>query len=296
MKDFMLDEVLFSLQSIFETLAEEKGLSLIINNKAGNLALRGDALRLTQVLNNLLGNALKFTSKGSIELGVTTIEDNADQTRLEFFVKDSGIGMAKNIQDKLFTAFTQADSSTTRQFGGTGLGLSICKQLVELMGGKISVESHENEGSTFYFNVRFAKGDTNAVHSDEKHSKQYDFHALKLLVAEDNMTNQLVVQGMLEEYVGELVFAKNGQEAVERMNEDIDLILMDIQMPVMGGIEASHKILEQYPHIPIIALTANAMKEDIAKTRQAGMIAHVTKPIDIQELLHTIEHCIKGAS
>jgi CheY-like chemotaxis protein len=277
-----------SIQNTFDYSAEEKGLVLSFNYDS-SLVLEGDSLRLIQILNNLLSNAVKFTKKGSVKSTIETIKETDDSIELRFSIKDSGIGMSKEVQQKLFKDFSQADSSTTREYGGTGLGLVISKKLVELMDGEIWVESEEGKGSTFFFTIQFRKASLNDNDTDIENVQQ-DIETLKnkrVLIAEDNKTNQLVVMAMLEDYNMKLDFAENGQEAVDKFKvNEYDLILMDIQMPVMGGSQATELIREISTDIPIIALTAAVMKEDIKKTKEAGMNAHIAKPIDIKELVN----------
>jgi PAS domain S-box-containing protein len=291
-KSFNLFEVLQTIQNTFEHQAEEKGVSFILDNNADHINVVGDPLRLTQVLTNLSSNAMKFTEAGRIILTARIIDEGEDFYRLQFSVRDSGIGMTQSTIDKLFTSFTQADSSTTRKFGGTGLGLTISKQLTEMMGGKIWVESQEGEGSEFFFTVLFGKGKASEPSPDAEATENEALAVLKdlkLLIAEDNKTNQLVVMGMLEDYIEDLDFADNGEIAVEMTRKKAyDLVLMDIQMPVMDGFEATAAIKAEFPDLPIIALTANAMKEDIEKTKAANMQGHITKPIELHEMLHII--------
>ena len=286
---FALQNVLRAISDTFDHAAEKKGLDFIINTQ--NYSLIGDSLRLRQVLTNLIANAIKFTKKGSVELNIESFEEDEHSIGLIFSIIDTGIGMSEVVQKQLFEEFTQADSSTTREFGGTGLGLAISKKLVELMGGSIGVKSTQKAGSTFYFKLRFEKSTHDSKENQEiKYHK--DLHNLKgksVLIAEDNKTNQLVVMGILEEYEMKLDFANNGQEALEKFqNNHYDIVLMDLQMPIMGGIEATQHIRKTDTHIPIIALTAAVMKEEIEKTKQAKMDAHVAKPIDQRDLIDTI--------
>lgn len=297
-KNFNLDEVLQTIQNTFEHQIEQKGVAFILNNETGHLRLKGDPLRLTQILTNLTSNAMKFIKEGRITLSCSIIDEDEGLYRLQFSVKDSGIGIPEEALGKLFTSFTQADASTTREFGGTGLGLTISKQLTEMMNGKIWVKSEPGVGSEFFFTAVFHK----VLHDDmpgdgplEAGSRTDLLKQLDILVAEDNKTNQLVVMGMLEEYVNGIDFAGNGEEAVAMVEKgDYDLVLMDIQMPVMGGYEASGIIKQTHPDLPVIALTANAMKADIEKTKKEGMQGHITKPIDVDQMLDTIISVMQG--
>ena len=263
-----------------------------INESELKEEFHGDSLRISQILTNLIGNAMKFTDNGEIVISVKKL----DNDKLRFEVKDTGIGLSKEHQEKLFKSFSQADDSTTRKYGGTGLGLAISKQLVELMDGKIWVESEKNIGSNFIFELKLQEVKNKQY--DKKSATQYmpsNVAAKKILIAEDNLTNQLVLLGLLEDYIEEIDVVNNGKEAVKyaKINK-YELILMDIQMPVMDGYEATEMIRIFDKNIPIIALTANAMKEDIQKTIDAGMNEHITKPLDIKELFDTLNKYINS--
>jgi len=293
---FKLDDVLESMEDIFAINCEEKGITFRIDNKLNNKYLIGDSLRLTQVLTNLISNAIKFTKSGAITLYIFNIDEGEDFERIEFYVKDSGIGMKPDVLKKLFRPFTQADSSISREFGGTGLGLIISKQLVELMSGQLWATSEYGIGSEFHFTIVFGKA-IEALNTKNKEEQQsISFKGKRILIAEDNKTNQLVIQGMLEDYDVNVDIANNGEEAVEKVKKSsYDLILMDLQMPIMDGYEATKHILPIEPNLPIVALTANAMQYDIEKTLAAGMKAHISKPIDATKLKNIINNflCIK---
>jgi PAS domain S-box-containing protein len=279
---FKLDSVMSDIKDLFEYQANKKGLLLNIEGDF-QLTLVGDAFRLTQILTNIVGNAIKFTEHGSIDIRVESIHEDEHYKKLKFFIKDSGMGMSKEVQKYLFQKFTQADSSITRQYGGTGLGLSISKHLVQLMSGEISVESKEGEGSTLVVKSETPKLNTNSIKS------------ARILLVEDNKINQTVVIGMLENLNLTVEVANNGKEAVEMIEacNNYDLVLMDLQMPVMDGFEASKQIKQINKNIPIIALSAAVMQEDIVKTSEAEMSAHLAKPIDEYELIRTLLEFIK---
>jgi CheY-like chemotaxis protein/two-component sensor histidine kinase len=418
--DFNLNTVLNNVSNIVSSKAKEKGLELVFDiDDELPVIFRGDPIRLGQIIINLMNNAVKFTDKGEISLTVTAGEISDTKETLIFEVVDNGIGMTQEQVEKLFQAFTQADSSTSRKYGGTGLGLSISKQLVELMGGEIKVESEYGKGSKFIFSIEFEairdrdkrklrlpsddfmnknvliinanthtsrvlsqileyfrynslsattmegaralienndfdivyiereilqhskdtifsrnsdvkivmldsgfdfedSGQYNGISIDarlekpfnqemvfngildlftkEKHQEQIsesngnDLSTLQgatLLLAEDNMINQTVIIGLLEDTGINILIANNGQEAVDMLkkNPQISLILMDVNMPVMGGYEATKIIREDLKNsdIPIVALTANAMQKDIDDAINAGMQAHLAKPIDVDE-------------
>jgi len=285
--DFKLDELLVNVSNLVKFKAQEKGLEFNINyDDEMPLNLYGDSLRISQVLINLVNNAIKFTSKGYININ---IENSGDD--FTFKVCDSGIGMNEFEQSKLFEAFTQADGSTTRKYGGTGLGLSISKQLVELMGGKIWVESQENKGSTFGFTLKLPKAKNDIKTTHEEFANINTLDGSNILLAEDNKINQEIIIGLLENSGINLDIANNGKEAVDIFTSNKDkyeLILMDLQMPIMDGYEATKQIRAISKDIPIIALTANAMKEDIEKTKLSGMQEHLNKPIEVEKLYSTL--------
>jgi signal transduction histidine kinase/DNA-binding response OmpR family regulator len=294
--DFDLNKVIKSTLDLVRFSAKEKGLKIKIKySKDVPKKLYGDSLRISQVLNNLFSNAVKFTTEGEVSLFV----DRVGKDRFRFEVKDTGIGLTETEQKKIFNAFSQADGSTTRDYGGTGLGLTISKQLVELMNGKIWVESEYGKGSSFIFEIELeeAKESSRAIELDIKPVEvdkklKKDINLLKdckILLVEDNQINQEIITGLLENSTIELDIASNGKEAVDKFKPNLyTLILMDIQMPIMDGYEATKLIREIDKKIPIIAITANAMKEDIEKTKKYGMNTHINKPIDVKELYETI--------
>ena len=297
-KPFHLNEIVQSIQNTFDYLAQEKGLSFTLTYPH-NLYINGDPLRLIQILTNIIGNAIKFTKEGAVSLVIETLKESDKSIKLRFRIKDTGIGIKKETQEKLFEAFAQADTSITRQFGGTGLGLTITKQLVDMMDGTISINSQENVGSEFVIEITFKKSSVESIHATMSSLEELDYEEFKnlhLLIVEDNKTNQLVIMGILEDYEMNLDFASNGEEGVAMVEKnDYALILMDIQMPVMDGIEATKRIKAKHPSLPIIALSAAVMKEDVEKAKQAGVDAYVSKPIDSNELLHVIQNTLKLA-
>jgi len=294
--DFDLNKVIRNTLDLVRFTAKEKGLKIRVKySKNVPKKLYGDSLRVSQVLNNLFSNAVKFTTKGEISLFV----DRVEEKKFRFEVKDTGIGLTKVEQKKIFRAFSQADGSTTRDYGGTGLGLTISKQLVELMNGKIWVESEYGQGSKFIFEIELeeAKESKKTVDFNIEPTKvdsklKKDINLLKnckILLVEDNQINQEIITGLLENSKIELDIVSNGKEAIDKFQPNrYTLILMDIQMPIMDGYEATKLIRQKDKEIPIIAITANAMKEDIAKTKSYGMNTHINKPIDVKELYETI--------
>ncbi len=294
--EFNLDKLIENTLDLIKFQARKKRIKIKIEyDKNTPKKLYGDSLRVSQILNNLFSNAVKFTQTGGkITLSVSRIAKN----RFKFIVKDTGIGLTKKEQEKIFKAFSQADGSTTRDYGGTGLGLTISKQLVELMNGKIWVESEYGVGSSFIFEIELKEV------KEKKESIKYIvpisrdkklrcninmLRGCKILLVDDNEINQEIVMGLLENSKIELDIVSNGKEAIDRFKPNIyTLILMDIQMPIMDGYEATKIIRQKDKNIPIIAITANAMKDDIAKSLNSGMNSHINKPINVEELYETI--------
>lgn len=265
--------------------------------------LVGDSLRLRQVLLNLIGNAIKFTERGEVEVKIEREYEDAGETVLRFSVRDTGIGIPPEKQKKLFHAFEQADSSTTRQYGGTGLGLAISRRIVELMGGSISLQSEPGQGSTFYFTIKFrpAAMDGNLpsdhsvtiVHSPLKAIPAETDRLLRILVADDSPINQRLATVMLNKMGHYVSIASSGLEAVAKWHSrPFDLILMDVQMPEMDGLEATRRIradeASHATHIPIIAMTAHAMSGDRERCLEAGMDDYITKPVTFKTLADAI--------
>jgi polar amino acid transport system substrate-binding protein len=291
--DFNLFKVVDNIVHLIELNAHEKNIEIIVDyEKSIGENFYGDSLRLSQVITNLMSNAVKFTRAGEIGLHIKKI----DIDRYRFTIRDTGIGLTQEQQNKLFQSFSQADGSTTRKYGGTGLGLSISKQLVELMNGKIWVESEYGVGSKFIFEIELEKKEdiqTNNIFKDKNISIQdiHIFTGSKILLVEDNKINQEIVAGLLENSGVILDIVDNGEKAVELFNENGDnyeLILMDIQMPIMDGYKATTLIRTINKQIPIIALTANAMKVDVEQAKAVGMNEHLNKPIDVEKLYKTL--------
>ncbi len=283
--------------------SREKGLSVRADSGAAIAScLVGDPHRLAQILANLLSNAVKFTLQGEIVLTAQLLQQQGERQQLQFSIRDTGIGLSPEQRGKLFLPFTQADDSTTRNFGGTGLGLSISKQLVELMGGTIWCESTEGVGSTFSFTAWFGIGKAGNVDPFTVDGtlftvdicSSYDFTGRRVLLVEDNQTNQMLAIELLKETGIEIEVAGNGQEAVTKICGSplpFDLVLMDIQMPIMDGFEATRQIRQdgRFGTLPIIAMTAHAMEEEQHRILQAGMDVHISKPIDIANLLRVMD-------
>ncbi len=287
---------------------EDKGLALKfkVDPDLPEIVM-GDVVRIRQVLINLVGNAVKFTSEGMVELGISLVSQNNDDLRIMFSVRDTGVGIAADKKAKVFDHFTQADSSTTRRFGGTGLGLAICKQLVELMGGHIDMESELGVGSRFFFVLTMKAAANQPVQAEDFVHGLTDIgpaaesaKGLKILLAEDNPINQVYARRVLDKLGALVTVANNGEEAVALVQEqEFDLVLMDCQMPIMDGYEATRhirKLGDAYASLPIIALTAFAMAEDRDICLAAGMVDYVTKPVDRKILIKTIGKWVKKDS
>lgn len=297
---FKLDAILHNLSDLFGYQVSEKGVALSYHIAADvPNHLIGDPFRITQVLTNLIGNALKFTQQGQIEVKAKLLNHDNEVIKLQFSVKDSGIGISKEQQEYLFNAFSQVDTSNTRKYGGTGLGLTISKQLVTLMGGEMSVESQEGIGSEFHFNIelRYLHQEAHAFTSkpeDKESCFVKDFTAVgKILLVEDNAVNQLVGQASLESFGLTVVLAENGLIAVQKVQEEkFDIIFMDLQMPIMDGFQATLKIREFDKTTPIIALSAAVMMQDKKRTIEAGMNEHIAKPFDLKQLKDVVNQYI----
>jgi len=294
----MLDK----LEALFQSQAAARNLRLHVSRSADlPAAVTGDAMRLEQVVTNLLGNALKFTQAGGIELTVERRGERGGRIVLEFGVRDTGIGISAEQLERLFTPFTQADQSTTRRYGGTGLGLAISKQLIELMGGELSVESRPGEGSTFRFSVPLATADGVPASEAPSRSAISQLEAaravrgLRVLLAEDNAMNRRLVGEILGDAGVVLDYAEDGRKALAAVQlTTYDLVLMDMQMPEMDGLEATRAIraLPRFASLPIIAMTANAFDEDRAACVAAGMNDFLAKPIDAEQVLAILAKCV----
>ena len=300
---FDFEKMIYSLMSIMNVKAAEKNQEFTLDMKKNFPKLViSDELRLAQVTLNLLSNAIKFTPEnGRISIMADYRAITEDRAKLCVEVTDTGIGINLADQKKLFESFSQVDASITRNFGGTGLGLSISKQIINMLGGDIWVVSKPGQGSRFFFEFEFDWGEPipdldscSLYQSDSfKDSRKGIFTQKTLLIAEDIDVNQEVIQAMLEDTGAEIIFAKNGQEAVDsfkKQPEKYDMILMDMQMPVMDGLRATQTIraIEEdwAKRIPIIAMTANAFKEDVQQCLDVGMNAHIAKPLNFNDLMN----------
>ncbi len=310
--DFNLTAMLDNIISVMAFQAREKQISLEnISDCSENIWVKADELRIKQIVNNLIGNAIKFTNRGGIKVKMDVTTELDGQITLGFSVADSGIGIESSKKKHIFSSFTQAESSTTRKFGGTGLGLAICKQLVELMHGQIWCESEIGKGSTFYFTVKVLPA------WEQNHQETLsvcDFtHRLNVLLVEDNRVNQELLTLVLQKVGHQVQVADNGLHALECLaTDDFDLIIMDVQMPEMDGLTATAVIRQcetgQNPaalkdknlagqlgermagrHIPIIAITANAMPGDKKKCLDTGMDDYLTKPFMPKDIARAMD-------
>jgi CheY-like chemotaxis protein len=299
--DFDLRDLLEDLLMLFSERAASKGLELVCAVPPGmHTGYRGDPARLRQILTNLVGNAIKFTEHGEVVVQVRIVEESDAEVVLRCEVRDTGIGIAPENQERIFESFTQADSSTPRKYGGTGLGLPISKSLAEMMGGAIGVESELGKGSTFWFTVRVGAAQVRSSSSGESPVPSLtDSDAAarrRILVVEDNDVNQEVAKEMLQMIGCRVEVAKDGEEAVSATKEKVyDLVLMDCQMPVMDGFEATAVIRrnetrdDSSARLPIIALTADAVEGDRERCLAAGMDDYLAKPFTQGELRSILE-------
>lgn len=303
----VLDPIEFPFRKILQRVV--KGVALAARQKGLALGcevdpdvpeyLVGDPIRLRQVILNLLGNALKFTERGEVAVQVQLQEMNAEGVHLLITVRDTGVGIPEKRQKAIFEPFTQGDNSTTRRYGGTGLGLTICSQLVRLMGGRIWLESELGRGSSFHFTAAFDNACGGGVAQPDRADSSYEppveqRRPLRILVVEDNPVNQKVVAGVLSKHGLIPSLSSNGWDAIKQVEEGkFDLVLMDVHLPDLDGMQATGLIREMERRhgrepVPIVALTAMAMKEDRDRCLAAGMDAYVSKPLNVVELLNVI--------
>jgi len=296
---FNIHEVIHHTIKSFRILAQKKGIEVKSNlGNAVHQFVIGDPGRFIQIVNNLLNNAIKFTASGEVNVCVFTNAVDKNHVELKVEVKDTGVGIPKEVVEKLFQAFTQADSSTSRKFGGTGLGLSIAKNIVERMGGKIGVESEEGKGSTFWFTVTFKAGIPGiSAPTTQIDSSYISAKPARILVADDVQVNQIITVKMLEKMGHKAMAVANGKEVLDALKTfQFDLILMDCQMPEMDGYEATRLIRQNEnngPRMTILAMTANAMKGDEEECIRAGMDGYIAKPISAKNLSAVVNHWLK---
>ena len=298
---FRLPEAVRRLEAMFRFATESKGLFLKVNVAPEvPAAVLGDPVRLNQVLVNLVGNAIKFTRRGGVTVTVESllpVASSPQHQQIRFGVRDTGIGIPADKLGAIFEDFSQANTSTTREFGGTGLGLSIARNLVQLHGGQLGVSSEEGQGSEFFFDITYEVADADAAQPETHHGQLRPFEpALRVLVAEDNDLNQLVARKTLEAWNVRVVIAANGRLAVEAATaaeQPFDAVLMDVQMPEMDGYEASRQLRRHFPdarQLPIIGLTASVLPEDRVLALEAGMNDTLAKPFEPAVLYSRLAH------
>jgi signal transduction histidine kinase/CheY-like chemotaxis protein/HPt (histidine-containing phosphotransfer) domain-containing protein len=292
--------LIHSVVSLFQVTARGRGLKLTTEiDPSIPVILAGDPHRLTQVLSNLVGNAIKFTAEGGVTIRARVVERTPEETHLCFEVADTGIGIDEEARAKLFSPFVQLDASTTRRFGGSGLGLAICRSLVTMMGGEIGVDSTPGAGSTFHFTVRLATPtDTEAgavLQANEYVARTVDLIGARVLIAEDNAPNVRLVERMLGRLGIDTVAVGTGAGAVAAVRESVfDLVLMDLHMPEMDGLEATRLIRRSGRDIPIVALTANAQGSDRQACLAAGMSDYLAKPVKLADLEAALRRWLPG--
>jgi PAS domain S-box-containing protein len=296
---FQLDTLMRETLAVIEPLVRKRGLELHEEFQAGlPPILVGDPQRLRQVLLNLLSNAVKFTEAGAIQVGIRLVRSLPESVDLEFTIADTGIGIPAEEQQRIFEPFTQADSSTTRRYGGTGLGLTISRRFIELMGGRLELESELGRGSLFRFTIHFPLTDSLPARPRMSDHIPHGQHCLRILLAEDNAINRRVAVRLLERMGHEVRVAENGREAVAAVEQGVyDLVLMDCQMPEMDGFAATRAIrsLDGGRNLPIVAMTANAMSEDRQVCLDSGMDDYIAKPISAQQLHNLLDGIQSGA-
>jgi len=298
--DFDLKEVIENITAVFSHRVKEKNLVFSVNVGEGiPSTLKGDPYRLNQILVNLIGNAIKFTHEGSVNVNIALQEKNDSGITLDFSISDTGIGIKNDMINEIFESFTQASVETSRKYGGSGLGLSITKQLLEMQKGKISVDSKINKGTTFYFSIPYGYSKSNHQ-SISIGKKLKDYHGFlegkKFLVAEDNKVNQKVIENVLQKGGAIADIANNGLEAINFLKEkrDYDIIIMDLQMPEMDGYAATKYIRNVMNiSIPIIAMTASALKGEKSKCIEMGMNDYLTKPFEFSLFYERISNLLQ---
>lgn len=299
--NFSLRSLISSVSAMFHEKVKEKKLDYKaeVNDEIPDI-LTGDAVRLTQILVNLIGNAVKFTEKGEVRLKAELIKATESEAEIHIIIKDSGIGIAKEKQARIFERFQQAETETTRRFGGTGLGLSIVRQLIELQGGSIRVSSEPGKGSEFTIRVLYKLPDEEKMLSEAlaTENQVVSVNDVKVLIAEDNPMNQQLIKHLMKSWGIEFVLVNNGAEAVAQLKiEDFSVVLMDIQMPEMDGYTATGIIRNELrSEIPVIAMTAHAMAGEKERCLQLGMNDYISKPLKETILYNIIaQHSYYGA-
>jgi signal transduction histidine kinase/CheY-like chemotaxis protein len=284
-----IQQLITDISVVFQSEAQLKGIDLTFKVEDNvKPSLIGDPTRITQVMNNLANNAIKFTVIGKVHIAVVISHQTETMQTLEFCISDTGIGITNVNKEGIFSAFTQADDSTTRRFGGTGLGLNIARNLVEEMGGQIWVNSVEQKGSQFFFTLSLRVSAEQPINKKAVQHRRTQFTG-NVLVAEDNEINQVVAQQILLSYGLKVDVASDGQQCIDALKHaHYDLVFMDLHMPNIDGFEACSIIRQTNPNIPIVALTAAVLKDEIQKALDAGMNLHLAKPLEHVQLKNVL--------
>jgi CheY-like chemotaxis protein/nitrogen-specific signal transduction histidine kinase len=284
-----IQQLITDISVVFQSEAQLKGIKLTFNVEDNvKPSLIGDPTRITQVINNLANNAIKFTVLGKVNIAVVISHQTETMQTLEFCISDTGIGITNVNKEDVFSAFTQADNSTTRRFGGTGLGLNIARNLVEEMGGQIWVNSIEHKGSQFFFTLSLRVSAEQPINKKAVQHRRTQFTG-NVLVAEDNEINQVVAQQILHSYGLKVDLASDGQQCIDALKHaHYDLVFMDLHMPNIDGFEACSIIRQTNPNIPIVALTAAVLKDEVQKALDAGMNSHLAKPLEHVQLKNVL--------
>jgi CheY-like chemotaxis protein len=295
-KDFSMDALVENSLKLFESIAKEKNIYLNFESteKMGNFI--GDSVRIQQIFNNLLGNAIKFTQEGGVSVNFKHYRQTHDLSIVEIFIKDTGVGIARENQERLFNAFVQADTSTTREFGGTGLGLSISNKLAKLMAGSISFVSKEGEGTEFTIRLCLKPSSKNIdikpVLEEKKLHLIAEAYPHNILIVDDNAVNLKLMSNILNKMGYKPQMANNGYEALQILaeNKKIDLVFMDLHMPGIGGIETTRKAKKNInENLKVIAVTASVFDEDRIKSEEVGVIEFITKPVLLEEIVSILK-------
>ena len=284
-----IQQLITDISVVFQSEAQLKGINLTFKVEDNvKPSLIGDPTRITQVINNLANNAIKFTVLGKVNIAVVISHQTETMQTLKFCISDTGIGITNVNKEDVFSAFTQADNSTTRRFGGTGLGLNIARNLVEEMGGQIWVNSIEHKGSQFFFTLSLRVSAEQPINKKAVQHRRTQFTG-NVLVAEDNEINQVVAQQILHSYGLKVDLASDGQQCIDALEHaHYDLVFMDLHMPNIDGFEACSIIRQTNPNIPIVALTAAVLKDEVQKALDAGMNSHLAKPLEHVQLKNVL--------
>ena len=299
---FTLDTIVSNVEDLFSINAQQKGLALnCVVHADRHLTLLGDPIQLNQIINNCIGNAIKFTDKGEVSLTIEVIFQKENKVQLRFSISDTGIGMTQAQSDRVFESFAQGDSSTTRKYGGTGLGLTISKQLTKLLGGDLQVKSELGKGSEFLFTLPFTIAEQRAAHTNNKKTPLPatvdlpKLAAYQALVVDDNKLNQEITSAMLSKFDLNTTIANDGRDAIDKVSaQHFDIVFMDIQMPNMDGLEATKELRAKGYNMPIIALSAAVEPRDRKAAADAGMDDFLVKPIVFDALYESLDKHLKS--